>query len=50
MPKIPACWDHQRITQVRVVKGFGCDRHEPLPSLLPSGKHALLWPDCVSPL
>lgn len=35
--------DHQRVTQVRVNKGIGIDRHGPLPSLLPSEKHVLCW-------
>lgn len=35
---------HQQATQTRVVKGIGCDRHGPLPSLIPSLKQAL-WGD-----
>lgn len=35
--------DHQQLTQVRVIKGIGVDRHGPLPSLLPSEKQILCW-------
>ena len=35
--------DHQQLTQIRVVKGIGFDRHGPIPSLLPSEKHVLCW-------
>ncbi|MBV7482602.1 hypothetical protein [Bordetella sp. BOR01] len=34
---------HQRGSQARVIKGIGCDRHEALPSLLPSETHIFCW-------
>lgn len=42
-PQLAGPLHHQQIVQTSMVKGLGCDRHESVPSFLPSEAQICCW-------